>query len=268
MIDVIIFSKDRAAQLDLLLRSLILFPVNNIYVLCKSSNHDFRQGYVELKKNWSTVDFMPEYDFKHDILDTLNYMNTDNILSLSDDCCFIKTVDMTNILKDFNKNVWGINLHLSESYNGLTEYTGSKKATLPSYTQDYDYMTWNWTENINNSTWGYPAGVEGNIVRRKDYIDILKDGKFTQPNEMEGWLSRNKNKLPPEMMCFMDYHLINIPVNRVQDVVQNKFGLKHNITAEELNNKFLQGYRISTDNIYGLEVNNFYKEINFEFIKE
>ena len=72
----IIFSKDRACQLHLLLESMweytYLELFEYIYVIYKTSNRDYELGYREVKQCYDYVTFLPEIDFKTDILNILN----------------------------------------------------------------------------------------------------------------------------------------------------------------------------------------------------
>ena len=268
MIDIYIFSYNRPMQLDLTIRSIKKFtPYKKIHVLYKA-DHDYAKGYDKLLQIYPDVMFKIENNFYLDILDILTGMQSEYILGLTDDECLINPVDLSIISELQDNATHGINLHLFDSY--VSNYTASKNNTkLPIFEkiENDKYIKWNWKDNHKNSTWGYPYGVAGNIVRRNTYIDICKKRTFRNPNEMESahtYLTGFGNK----MIAFRECKLINIPVNLVQNVFKNKYGVKFSYTVQDLNKKWLDGYRIKTDNIYNMPItNDFYNEIKFEFEK-
>ncbi len=52
-LDALIFTKDRACQLDLLLRSMEKnCPLFNYIIICKSSTYDYSKGYEKVMKKY------------------------------------------------------------------------------------------------------------------------------------------------------------------------------------------------------------------------
>lgn len=67
--DIVIFSKNRAFQLEALLRSITLYCdiFSEITILYKADNFDYKLGYKKLEKIYSQVKFIKESDFKSDL---------------------------------------------------------------------------------------------------------------------------------------------------------------------------------------------------------
>ena len=60
--------------------------------------------------------------------------------------------------------------------------------------------------------------------------------------------------------------ILTIPTNYIpKETGQNRHSGFHSL--ETLNNRYLKGYRISTENIYGVKTNAICKEIDFKFEK-
>ena len=64
----IIFSKDRAMQLDLLIRSLVNYPkVEKVYVLYCATNERHKKSYEDIDKNYASINLVEEKCFYEDV---------------------------------------------------------------------------------------------------------------------------------------------------------------------------------------------------------
>ena len=70
---------------------------------------------------------------------------------------------------------------------------------------------------------------------------------YNNPNSLESIMAMRPLE-KPYMICFDKSPIMNIPINKVQDFNNNIHG---DISADYLNEQFLDGNVISTDNIYG-----------------
>jgi len=112
---------------------------------------------------------------------------------------------------------------------------------------DQSFTYWDWTRVPGHTNFGYPMSVDGNVFRIKQLLPLVQELEFTQPNEFEGRLVGLAHKLPKSMACCETSCVVGLPVNRVQDVCQNRAGEEHGISASELNQRFLDGERIKLD---------------------
>jgi len=127
---------------------------------------------------------------------------------------------------------------------------------------------WNWTNSHSKHDWGYPHQVGGNVYKKKYLLEIIKDIEFNNPTELEGQLNFPYERRRPElpfMLCFNESKVLTVPINAVNKGNTNPSSGKY--TLEELNDKFLEGYRIKTD-MYGIKSNAINKELMFQFEKE
>ena len=208
----IIFSKNRACQLDLLLRGLNI-PATVLY----AHDQEFAAGYEKLKSMYPGITFEKEYDFKKQLI---SLMDDDYIMFLVDDDIMIEPFDID--CKEFNQfknddNILCMSIRLAEQFNNV----------------------WRWKNKAHS--WGYPMSVTSNIFRKKDIFPIMEKENFDNPNELEVVL---RNNIPdkPYMICGKTQKFINNLANQVQ--TQYKFkNLK--ISLSELEMQFVSGKRIN-----------------------
>jgi hypothetical protein len=110
--------------------------------------------------------------------------------------------------------------------------------------------------------WNYKMSVDGSIYRTKDVTNLIRTLNYVNPNTFEGYMALNELK-NPLMMCFEKSVLFNIPANKVQTVNGNHYG---NVSAEYLNNKFLEGYIIDLEPIKGFNNMSAHQEVNLKLI--
>ena len=257
MLNILIFSKDRACQLDALLKSLqenMTLPWQ-AQILYKASNEEYLSGYGLLKKDYSQnqINLIPENNFKQNMLDIISSMTGDLLCYMTDDDLLIRPVEDGPIFDRFKDDpeVLTVSLRLGSNINRC--YAGNNASTPPPVLSNFGYR---WQGR--GGDWGYPMSLDGNIFNLQGMVDFLKPIAFSGPNELEGMMHVSRpNK--PIMLCFPQSRLINIPANRVQDIVANKF---HNsCNQKELNDLYLSGSRIDIKNLYNLEANTCHVEV-------
>lgn len=230
-ITTVIFSKNRACQLELLLRSLNL-PATVLYTY----NQDFKSGYEMLIKMYGDVRFLLETDFKAQLIECMRACLEEYVMFLVDDDVMIEPFDKhCSEFEEFKRNqdIICLSLRLAPHYQGAPAFKGN---------------IWEWRGLKHD--WGYPMSVSAHIFRKQDILQIMLAGSFNTPNDLEVLLRKNPpNK--PLMICVNKPNIINIPAN----LVQTKYALNRfksmGISVEGLNEKFLNGQRISLEDIKG-----------------
>lgn len=219
----LIFSKNRACQLELLLRSLSM-PVSVLY----KHTPEFKSGYTKLIKMYPKVHFIKQTDFKSQLTEVVE--SSDYLLFLTDDDVMIAPFRKNcPEFKEFreNQNVASLSLGLS------SQVVGKK---------------WKWKKyrgNYRLRMWGYPMSVDSCIFRKEDILPAIITNEISNPNYLESVLNLN---IPPRpfMMCFDTPRIINNSVNQVQkDFPAHTYG----ITPYELEERFLKGERLSLEDI-------------------
>ncbi len=274
MLNVIIFSLNRPAQLDLFIRSAEKFfknfYKNNITIIYKYSNDLFKKGYEKVIARYPEIKFILETILKQDILKSFDFTKRFTVF-FTDDDVFIN--DFNFDTNDFGFNFNNINvknnficisLRMNPSINYC--YTQNIKVDIPNiiFLNDKSII-WKW--RAEKYDWGYPMSLDGHIFLTNDIFPLIKTLEFENPNYLEGKLSKNPiNK--PFMICYKNSKIINNDVNRVNKVSPNKFGEKYNFPVDLINDNYLSGKIISLENFINLKNESPHIEVPLIFIKE
>jgi hypothetical protein len=261
-INIVVFSKDRAMQLELFLRSFNTFVRNadqySIKVLFTWSNEYFGDGYRKLMdSNFNNVIFLRETSFKTDILSLIHKEWTHTVF-FTDDDVFINHFDFYDKQMDtfeWDDSIFCRSLRLNKSLTYC--YPSQTPMKQPPFFGD---NTFNWQGQ--DGDYGYPLSLDGHIFRTKDILQFLVREDYTSPNTLESKMARSTLGLPPKMICYDKSMIINNPCNKCQVDWVNVHG-KENI--ELLNERFLNGQVIALDNFVGFENTSCHVEIPLKF---
>ena len=119
MINVLIFSKNRAMQLDLLLRSIdqyFFIVPRDVHVLVKATTEDYDEGYGILRKRYRDVVIhrqWPDTPFKDQVMDIVDSFNYDYTVCFLDDDVVINRVDVLPTLAFMDLDVNALSLRMS-----------------------------------------------------------------------------------------------------------------------------------------------------------
>lgn len=260
MTNMLIVSKDRALQLDLLLRSMAdNFKVPHITTIIYTySDNLYKKGYDILINEYPHLKFVKETNFREDVLNTLS-RSFKYHTALCDDCVFPRRLERTKEFNIFDANTDILALNYRIGPNMKVVYQGEPETPLPVFTKDH---IWNW-QTAKTRAWKYSMALAGQFYRMVDMVDYLPHLNFDCPTFIETRMMQNQiNK--PLQICFDESKIIALEINRVQDrSLTNKHG---NITAEYLNNQWLDGMRIRKESVYCLptEINRFFN-VKLEF---
>ena len=251
MINLIIFSRDRAFQLEGLLSSI---QVNcNIFdkinVITRATTNDFRDGYNLLSEQYQEVNFIPETDFKQDVI---RAMGGEYTWFMVDDLIAYRKIKELPI---FNKN--GLCFSLRIGYNHVNNVLG--------FSSDYSESQWyyDWTEEKKYPS--YPFSMDGHIFRTDYILPMVKDREYTNPNKLEIAFNRYKDTAPKYMSCFNESVVVSIPINRVIDTASASYGEKYPHRAKELNERFLNGERMAWELMDFINIKLPHQEVDFKF---
>lgn len=243
--NVIIFSKDRACQLDLLLRSIKELWENwhefKINIIWTYSNDGFKRGYEKVIQEHPEISFSKQEDFKQSVINVTNTQK-EYTMFLVDDIVFKEPFKLR---ADFEKlipeDVLSISLRLCQRISHCYPLN------IPTPSPDLSSENkWKWQSHIGD--WGYPMSVDGNIYRTSDLIEVITNGTYNNPNTFEDALRTN---IParPLMLCYDESKIINIPLNLV-----GQYPNRHGRTsAKQLNEKYLEGNKLSLNDIKGFK---------------
>jgi hypothetical protein len=265
LVNTIIFSKDRAAQLDALLRSAAAkierFAERGRWaVIHAASTPEFARGYETVRGEHaaSGVEFIAESGatFKQLVVQTMQAQraanNAAHCMFLVDDMIFkspwpVGGKPMARLKQD--PRVLCLSLRMCPRYDYC--YAQDRPQKVPRAARWL--LRWRWRKAA--CDWGYPMSVDGHIFRFDDLFPLVQRVDFRHPNSFEAALAQNAIKSRPLMTCYREAVVVNLPVNRVQDDFANRAGEQHGISAIELNAQFLQGKRVDLEPVYALRDN-------------
>ncbi len=263
----VIFSKDRPLQLYSLLKSM-LQHVNNlckVIILYDVSSEDFNRAYNEMRMD-SLSDlfhFIKQTDFKQDLINILENLNTEKLFFLVDDIVFTESCDLQKIIAiDSNRYILSLRLGENIEYS----YTVGRDQKKPDFFKSEDVcdlLYWEWRNG--DIDWGYPLSVDGNIFFTKEILCMTSTLDFLAPNSYETELQIFNDILFRRCgVCYKKSKIVNIPINKVQNENTNKAGI---IQTNYLLDKWREGYMLDIGKLYGLNNYSAHQEIEIEYVK-
>lgn len=239
----IVFSKDRAMQLDAFLRSYEahVSTTDNVFVLYHASTgrHDWAYDEVFLRHRWATPR-RGTAAFKRDFLGLLP--SAGSVVFFVDDQVFIRP--WTVIDKPGLSLRHG--LHLTRNYN-----SNDAAQPLPPYRMDGEFVMWRWEDG--QLAWAYPLSVDGHVFGASEMATLLGCLEFTSPNTLESAMQRY---LPAfayrEGICYTETRVVNIPWNRVQDECPNRCADDRLTSADEMLRHWEMGCQIDLTPLMGI----------------
>ena len=266
MIQSLIFSKDRACQLDLLLRSIdknFMHVTGKVHVLWKATTPAFEAGYHRVIERFPNVIMWTESDFKE---------NTKNLLNLMEYVCFF--VDDNFVYQPPNilgrqvecvmervEEAGGFSFRLGLNTIVQDPYTNAIVSPLPVFHNIENLvMAWDWT-SIPRNNFGYPFSVDGHVYKASLIAKNIED-VCPNPNALEGRFPIDK--IPRGMFSLQQSSVINNPLNLVGSS-NNNAGMYHPRSLEELNAKYLEGQQINLDKLCLNEIVGCHQEMEIEF---
>jgi len=265
----IVFSKDRAQQLHLLLNSLDRNAKNifDLTVIYTYSNEEFKKGYEKLQEFLKSIDynviFIKETSFKQDVMAQFDQAYQYTCFFTDDDVLF-KKIDLATIENSLkNDTVMCFSLRLG--INTTFCYTMGQENKLVISEETENTIIFDWQKSWHD--FGYPLSVDGHVFRTKEIMKLSKALNFANPNTYEAALQVYET-FPKNMMeSYKQSKLVGIPINMVQNVFENKQGEQFGISTKELNDRFLNDEFIDLNALDFSNIIGCHQEIFFHFKK-
>jgi hypothetical protein len=249
-IGTIIWSKDRPAQLDLLLRSQLKYTdIIETIIIYRATSDLFAAGYGELFKRHYLFDAVPEKYFKDDVLTSLNQMYSHTVLGNSDDNVFINPVDSR--AEEWGLSTVAFSLRLNPRVN-FCQPAGLSIVPPKLETVSPGVYSWKWAEADPRGCWGYPHPCDSNLYSRQYLFSLLQNGVFHNPCTMENWMNAHREVAPLLMQCFEKSCLVSVSNNRIQDCSTNPSGDISDPVM--LTTRYLDGEQIKLEPFENLDV--------------
>jgi len=244
MVDIVIFSKNRPMQLELLLHSLRerFEPFANIHVLYTTSTYQMRFGYKTLRDEYNNIEFVEEINgFKESFNNILRKLNERYCLFLCDDNVFVRELrvhELEDAVEHFEAvpEIHAVSLRMNPEIDYC--FPAKKTMKVPKMFFFPHGFVWSWMEEgIDRHTcWGYPMAINTHIYKAREIIPIIQRLDFHNVNSLEARVNRNRmNKNLMLAMC----------ETKIFDVC-NTYSKDGQVDKESLE-EFLSGKRLSMD---------------------
>jgi hypothetical protein len=267
----IIFSKNRACQLHLLLESLTINGAglffDKVKILYKSDD-EYSLGYNKLKKIFAGVEFVEETNFRNNLLSMMDDKYTTTTFMV-DDCILYKPLMAR---KEYITN-WLTNdtvcFSLRLGKNCEYSHPANLSYKLGEHTHDGEFIKFDYTKQ-ENGDFKYPLSVDGHIFKTDFIKGLLVEIMFSNPNTLEANLQQfvMLGKIPMNVVSYNESKLVGVPVNMVNSVFNNRHGLQYYVSEKELNDRYINGERIDLSKLDLANINGPHKEIKYEFKNE
>ena len=282
MINTIIFSFDRAMQLELLLDSIYQYDEKNILdlnIIYSTKSIEFNLGYDKLINKYPALNWIKEAklkkqfvfpilpfywhnyywwlkykhnrwnesNFKNKILEKISNSTNEFVMFLTDDSLFFQKIFIEpEILQSIKRNPYNTSFSLR---HGSNIYGGK-------FIKETKIIKWKRTDKHEHPEWSYPFSIDGHIYDTEVLKKILKKVIFKNPNTLEGNVACyvREKKIFNCQIANMQSCLLGFELNRVQSISPNN---NLDIDNDTLNKLYLSDYKLEIN--YNLSGQHFFR---------
>lgn len=265
----LVFSKDRAMQLDAALRSFYVHctdsGVADVHVIYATSDKAHEAQYRELSKDYPSVNFIRECCFKGHVL--CLSVSRPYIMFVVDDAVFISDFQLSAITRALDRNPDALGYSLRLGLNTNCCYMLNTQQELPEFvaagrgTLKYDWRT-------AQGDFGYPLDVSSSAYRSGEILQLLSQVDFSDPNALEARLIANKHLYAaarPYLLCGSRSIAFCNPLNVVESGNNNRAARSQDCSIEALARRFEEGLRIRVEAYSDLIPESCHQEVALEF---
>jgi glycosyltransferase involved in cell wall biosynthesis len=269
---ILIFSKDRAMQLNATLESLIMYgpeaEETTTFVLFAASNEMYARQYDDVSKRFTFASFLPEENFKQQTIDVVS--SCKHILFLVDDNIFVRDFKLSDVIKSLSSRHDAIGFSLRLGTNTTHCYMKKAEQALPDLTRVGDNtLIYDW--RTAEYDFAYPLELSSSAYRSDDILPLLIQLDFSNPNILEGLMAVNKHLYSdarPKLLCYEKSVTFCNPINIVQKVCENRSSGEGRYSADTLAEMFNKDMRIDVDRYSGFTPVSCHQEMELMFKKK
>lgn len=269
--DLVIFSYDRPLQLYALLESIEEYVTGvgeTVVIYRASQTGDYQFGYQLVAERFPHAKFLPQgahprEDFKPLTLEATFGSPSDYVLFAVDDIVVKDYVDLSECIELLEQtSAYGFFLRLGSHLDFC--YTMNRKQRVPELAAVNEHVR-SWVFAQSELDWGYPNTVDMTIYRKAEIKHVFKHMHYTSPNTLEGnWAGLAGSVAQRTGLCFEQSKIVNLPLNRVQ---HDNHNLCMEISAQELQGKFLQGLKLDIASLFKIKNRSAHIEYQPTFIE-
>lgn len=219
---ILVFSKDRPLQLDLLLRTLRDQVSNRppIHVLYRASSEAFRAAYENVFAENSGLELIahPEKAFRNDMLQICRDSRCGLVMFLVDDIVFLRPVDLMEVAEQARRGHivslrLGLNITRAQSENGAVKKI---PPLAPVRGTPFPLLAWRWSK-AEPGPWSLPTALDGNVLPLPELIPVLEATAFKAPNSLEAAIGQYRFLFKYSLgVCYDLPRIVNLPLNSVK----------------------------------------------------
>ncbi|KKP36085.1 MAG: hypothetical protein UR26_C0001G0129 [candidate division TM6 bacterium GW2011_GWF2_32_72] len=267
--DLIVFSYDRPIQLYAFLESVekYVLGLNNIYIIYRSSDLEFDQGYDCVKHDFSNVIFCKQKnksDFKHWTAKAFFQKDSNNVIFAVDDIIIKDFIDLKKCVCVLIENkAYGFYLRLGKN---ITEsYSCNIITGIPQH-EEVAPGIFKYRIFSGAGDWCYPNTVDMTLYRKKDIALKLFLMPWDTPNSLEAAWSKGARFINKSSygLFLEESKIINIPANLVQNEQLNRYS--ESISTKELLLLFQASKKINIEPFFKIKNKSPHMECKFDFI--
>lgn len=248
---VIVFSKDRAMQLDAFLRSYHYYVPSgpSPFVLYLATSERHAQAYNAVFSRSRLSALHQGFSFKESLLSLLP---SDGPLAFFvDDQVFVRPWDASATSEILSLRL-GLNIRRNYLSNDALQ-------DLPPFRPlDSQRITWKWGEGM--LAWQYPLSLDGHVFDASIITPLIRECDFHSPNTLESALQHFAPRFHDlSGACYWKSKVVNIPWNIVQTDWTNRHA--DGATADELLTLWEEGYQIDLTPYCGIDNTSVHQEL-------
>ena len=272
-ISILVYSKDRAFQLDGCLQSFFCFSVNGdfeIFVLYKATSEKSQSQYEVLKGRYPSVNFVEE---KLNLLltQTLELSKLNKLtMFLVDDTLFYSEFDLELATSQLLAIQVALGFSLRLGLNTDYCYMSNCEVKVPTMEHVFaNVHMYDWTKESHD--FGYPFEVSSSIYL-SSVVESALGGIASQnlcPSLIESRFNSQKRKFSssqPKLLCFDKSVAFSAPVNLTKAKGSNPHGKRYPVSIATLSNLFDEGKRIDVGQNANLKVIGAHQEVEYKYL--
>jgi hypothetical protein len=275
MINTIIWSKDRACQLDLTLTTYKKYfaewkdqQVNIIYTYTTPQYH---QGYEIVKSKHPEFNWIKESNFRQDTINCFNTYRRPYTTFVVDDDVFVDYFSLkSDEFKIFESDPRIICVSPRMAPYISYCYPADLESPAPQFIPQYEKRVWNWKLPHLRGDWCYPSSVAcHHIFRSEDLEYPINNIPFKFANSFEGncllgHIDNVVGQQRPLMVCFETSKCICAENNKVQNENQNRNENSHPL--EHMNNMLISGKFLCPNSNHQVRINACHGPMKFNWV--
>lgn len=295
----VVFSRDRAMQLEAMLASFHRHAADaasvRLVVLYRTSSPRHHGQYAELEREFATrVHFTEETSFRLQLREILTGASVtgrgrsrswwshafrprraveaasadraDYILFLVDDTIFVRPFDLRAATSALAVHPEAAGFSLRLGRNTTRCYVLSRPQALPAFEiLPNGVLKFDWTKG--DGDFGYPLEVSSSLYALETVQRLLHRLPFSDPNTLESRMSLEGRRLAhaqPALLCFPTSVAFSVPLNRVQEVFENRASSAP-ISPDMLADMYERGQRIDITALDTFVPSSCHQEVQLDF---